>query len=319
MSIKLICKQLFLLIFFSGCFLFSGCGKLDLYSSWRDREIIIDGKYTDWGSSSTYYYEKTRTVLNLANDSDYMYICLISRNREVEVQIMESGLFVWFDPGAKKEKTFGIRFPVGLKRAGVSLQDKDRDITRDWEDQVDKSELIDRDQERFTSKEFNKRLETLESLQERLEIVGESDHFKAKDKRLKPPLEEFGKEEIRKKMESGDGFLKDGPREISLEEAKKLGIEAKVGRENGYFVYELKIPLVKSVSHPHAIELKPNRVIGLGLEIAGSMGGSGGGIPSGNGGDEGDRMPAGGMDSGSGRHSGKSLQLWAIVTLPSAA
>ncbi|MFA5062587.1 MAG: hypothetical protein WC578_00745 [Candidatus Omnitrophota bacterium] len=319
MSIKLISKQLFLLIFSLGCFLFSGCGKLDLYSSWRDREIIIDSKYTDWGSSSTYYYEKARTVLNLANDSDYMYICLISRNREVEVQIMESGLLVWFDPGAKKEKTFGIRFPVGLKRVGVSLQDKDRDITRDWEDQIDKSELIDRDQERFTNKDFNKRLETLEGLQERLEIVGESGHFRAKDKRPKPPLEEFGKEDMGKKMERRDGFSKDGPREISLEEAKKFGIEAKVGRENGYFVYELKVPLVKSALHPYAIGLRPDRIIGLGLEIAGSVGGPGGGMPSGNGGDEGDRMPPGGMDSGSGRYSGKSLQLWAIVTLSSAA
>ena len=318
MGIKLVCKQLFLSIFFSGCFLFSGCGKLDLYSSWRDREIAIDGKYTDWGSSSTYYYEKTRTVLNLANDSDYMYICLISRNREVEVQIMESGLLVWFDPGANKEKTFGIRFPVGLKRAGMSLQDKDRDITRDWEDQIDKSELIDRDRERFTNKDFNKRLETLESLQERLEIVGESAHFKARDKHLKPPPEEFGKEGMGKEMEPGVGFLKNGPREISLEEAKKLGIEARVGRENGYFVYELKVPLVKSVSHPHAIGLKLGKVIGLGFEIAGSMGGPGGGMPSG-GGDEGDRMPAGGMDSESGRYSLKSLQLWAIVTLSSVA
>ncbi|MDD2752754.1 MAG: hypothetical protein PHN59_06440, partial [Candidatus Omnitrophica bacterium] len=61
----------------------------------------------------------------------------------------------------------------------------------------------------------------------------------------------------------------DRPLELSCAEANKLGIEAKVGRENDYFVYELKLPIAKTPKHPHAIEVKPGRPFGLGLEIEG--------------------------------------------------
>ncbi len=53
-----------------------GCGSLKLESSRRDREIIIDGKYSDWGKTEAYYDEKEKLVVNLCNDQDYLYICL---------------------------------------------------------------------------------------------------------------------------------------------------------------------------------------------------------------------------------------------------
>jgi len=136
------------LIFFLFCLVFLGCGKPTLFSPWRDHEIIIDGKYKDWGTSTTYYDEKAKVVLNLANDADYMYVCMISRNREIETQVMESGFVVWFDPDGGKNKLFGIHFPIGLKRMGMSIEEKGkRDMTRDWQDQEDKSGLIDREKE----------------------------------------------------------------------------------------------------------------------------------------------------------------------------
>ena len=306
---KNIILSLLLINLFFICTLLSGCGKLELSSDWRDHQIVIDGRYTDWGSAESYYNEKAQVVINLLNDEDYLYICLITRNRQIETKLMELGFVAWFDPDGGNKKAFGIRFPTGLKSIGMSLEEDKRDIIRDWQDQEDKSGLIDREKGRWRDKDFNKHLEQLEGLQDELEIMKGPFDAKNKEKHFKPPLK--GNKEER----PHEGFFKDreGPGKVlSLEEAAKFGIEAKVGRENDYFVYELKVPLVKSVEHPYAIEVKTNKPIGLGLEISMfGMGIMGGGMGRSEGGG---RMPPG---MGPSMYSREYFQLWATVILSS--
>lgn len=237
-----------------ACIVLCGCSSLSLYSDWRDRKIVIDGKYSDWPNAQTYYNEDKKIVVNLLNDSEYMYICLITRNREMEVNLTEKSLVAWFDRMARKNKAFGIRFPMALERIGMTLDEENKDMTSNWEDQQDKSEIIDRQKERLRDKNFLKHLEDIEELQGSLEIVT-------------GPLK---KKEGRKQRFAKKGFQEDKPNEFSLEEAAKLGIEAKLGHENDYFVYELKVPLAKSSQHTYAVEAIPGQLIGLGLEIPGS-------------------------------------------------
>jgi hypothetical protein len=239
----------FWFVFIPAIVLFSGCTAPMLYSDWRDRKITIDGKYSDWPNMQTYYNESAKIVVNLLNDSEYLYICLITRNREIEVNLMEKGLIVWFDHTAKKNKTLGIRFPIGLKRMGATLDEEHKDITSDWEDQQDKSEGVDKQKERLRDKNFIKHLEDVEEFQGRLEIITEP---------------------LKKKEKHKKGFPEDKPNEFSLEEATKLGIEAKLGHENDYFVYELKVPLRKSSDHTYAVEALVGQLIDIGLEIPGS-------------------------------------------------
>jgi len=289
-------------IFFSGVLLLSGCGEKKLISDWRDRQISIDGKYKDWGGAESYYDERAKVIINLVNDENYLYISIITRNREIEAKVMNSGLVVWFDPEGKNKKTFGIQFPTGLKDMGIALEEE-RDMTKDWRDQKDTSVLIDREKERAGDTSFNKKLELLEKLQDKLEIVKGDFDFKKKGKRPKPPVKEKAKD-------------KKGPnKEFTLEEAAKLGIEAKVGRENDYFVYELKVPLVKSAEHPYAIEVKKGKPVGLGLEN--SRFGMGRRSP--NWGDDEDKAPPGmdSPDSRSSMFSSECFPLWATVTLSS--
>jgi hypothetical protein len=237
--------------------LLSGCAAPLLYSEWRDRKITIDGKYSDWPNMQTYYSQSGKIVVNLLNDSEYLYVCLITRNREMEINLMEKGLVAWFDHTAKKSRTLGIRFPIGLKRMGATLDEEHKDITSDWEDQQDKSGLIDRQKERLRDKNFIKHLEDVEELQGRLEIITE-------------PLNKKEGYIAGKKAGAPKGFPEDKPNEFSLEEAAKLGIEARLGHENGYFVYELKLPLIKSAEHTYAVETIVGRLIEVGLEIPGS-------------------------------------------------
>ncbi len=165
-------------------------------------------------------------------------------------------------------------------------------------------------------KDFQKRLETLEGLQEKLELLIGPFNVKGKDRRYSLSSGEAGKQHLIKDKEGNrGGFSKDSPMELSLEEAGKLGIEAKVGRENGYFVYELKVPLVKSALHPYAIQVKTSSPIGLGLEIPWGikmMDEGGDHMPGRE--DRGGPMPIG---MGHGMHPGEVFQLWATVTLSS--
>lgn len=263
----------FLFILFLSSLVFSGCRENILFSSWRDHQIAIDGKYKDWGATTTYYDERTKVILNLINDADYLYVCLITRNREIETKIIESGLILWLDSNNKKNKAFGIRFPVGLKKMGMSLEEGPKmDMDRDWRDQEDKSGLIDRNKERLRDKDFNKHLETVESLQDKIEIVERMGTIQKKGVLPKPLSEKSDRKQFEKNKSVNfppEDSLKVVPLELTLDQALKFGIEARVGRENDYFVYELKVPLVKSNEHPFTIGIKDNEPFSIGIEIAG--------------------------------------------------
>ena len=240
---------IFLLSVLPGLF-FAGCEKTYFISSWRDQQIAIDAKYSDWQQTAAHYDEKSKVTFNLANDERDLYICLVTRNRQIEVEAMESGFSVWFDPQGGQKKSFGVRFPIGLRVMGMSIEEESKDRGKYWRDQEDMSGLVDRKKERLSDRAFNQRLEMLEGLQERLEIVD-------------------GAPRSKKKGRLPEDFSKSAEGDISLQEAGKFGIEARVGRENDYFVYELKVPLVKSADHPHAIGIKEGQPLGLGFEIGG--------------------------------------------------
>lgn len=285
------------LSFVAMLILLPGCGKTQLNSNWRQCQINIDGKYTDWKGAESYYDERAKVLLNLLNDREFLYICLITRNRQVEASLMESGFVAWFDHEGGYSKGFGILFPTGLRRMGISLEEK-RDMASDWKDQQDLSEIIDREKEKWSDKNFNKRLEELEGLQSSLEIIDGKEGSGNKESRLKPP----GRNRDNGFSHGMPGHDRNHNKVLSLEDAAKIGIEAKVGRENDYFVYELKIPLVKAEAYPYAIEAKRGQPIGLGLEV--SMHGMATGGKS---------EPASGMRPG--MISGRSFYLWATVTL----
>ncbi len=103
------------------------------------------------------------------------------------------------------------------------------------------------------------------------------------------------------------------------------GIAVKVGEVQGYFVYELKVPLARTADWPYAIDAKPGVLIGFGLETPkmerlsreerggmGGLGGRGGGM-GGRGGVGGRRGGSGGNDRQS--EQPKPLKTWATIQL----
>jgi len=152
-----------LFTFFLMTLLHIGCSTLELKSEWRDREITIDGNNTDW-LGAMYYFEGNNISVGILNDANSIYICMIAEDRLMRTQVMRQGFTIWFDPNGGKEKTFGVKFPIGMQ--GLESQGIPMDL-REGE----------RDQERMRE-QFVKSLEDLEILGPR------------KDEQRRMPVEE---------------------------------------------------------------------------------------------------------------------------------
>jgi hypothetical protein len=108
----------------------------------------------------------------------------------------------------------------------------------------------------------------------------------------------------------------------SIGAIEKDGISVQIGRLKGYFVYELKVPLVESEQHAYYIGVK-SRIIGIGFETSITSSGMPGGMPRGGGmrmSD--DNMPAGrgrgmpgGCMGGGMPNDDKGIQMWMTVIL----
>jgi hypothetical protein len=98
---------------FIALFLFSaGCGMIDLTSRWRDHPVLIDGKNTEWGNNLALLDDK-ETSIGIFNDSSFIYVGIISTNRNLRSQILRRGIVFWFDKEGGKDEKFGIHYPLG--------------------------------------------------------------------------------------------------------------------------------------------------------------------------------------------------------------
>lgn len=99
-----------------------GCSSsLKVNSQWRDRDIAIDGNHQEWSGGMT-FFEDDNISLGFFNDAEYLYISMITANPNIQRQFMTMGFTLWFDPNGGKNRTFGIKFPVGMWETGLLLR-----------------------------------------------------------------------------------------------------------------------------------------------------------------------------------------------------
>jgi len=93
----------------------AGCSSARIYSTDslpRTKEIKVDGKTDDWlGSLSI--IEDGNVSVGFLNDRENLYVCLLLEEDFLQGQVMRQGLTVWFDPKGGKEKSLGLRYPLG--------------------------------------------------------------------------------------------------------------------------------------------------------------------------------------------------------------
>jgi len=108
-----------------------GCGnyKLELNSDWRDREITVDGKNADW-LGAMLFFEEDNVSVGLLNDENFFYVCLIAEDLFIRAQVMRKGFTLWFDPDGGKEKTFGIKYPLGMQASGRGMRRDEQSLER---------------------------------------------------------------------------------------------------------------------------------------------------------------------------------------------
>jgi len=126
-----------------------GCSTLQLESTWKDRDITMDGKGGDW-LGAKYYFEDSAISVGLINDDQYLYVSMMTENPMVRAQIMRQGLIVWLDPQGGKNKTFGIKYPLG--RQGED-QEGERMDPGDMMDEMTREEMMQKLQETMTELE----------------------------------------------------------------------------------------------------------------------------------------------------------------------
>ena len=93
----------------------NGCKEKVLTCRWREHEITIDGRDTEWGNFIQHYNEKYNVVLCMYNDENDLYLKVSTPDQILQRQFLMFGFTVWFDPGGGKNKTLGIRFPKGTQ------------------------------------------------------------------------------------------------------------------------------------------------------------------------------------------------------------
>lgn len=94
----------------------AGCGDYKLDSLWLTKSISIDGDSSDW-RGSLYYLEDDKASVGFMNDSENLYMCLITQDPTLIRQALSMGLIIWFDPTGGKAKSFGINFPIGARES----------------------------------------------------------------------------------------------------------------------------------------------------------------------------------------------------------
>ena len=95
----------------------AGCGAMRLNSHWLDRPVNIDGFADDWEGLLT-PIGKGAAYVGVMNDSNYVYLCVMTAKAQLQKRLVRQGLLVWFQPQNQDKAPLGIRYPVSVLAAG---------------------------------------------------------------------------------------------------------------------------------------------------------------------------------------------------------
>jgi hypothetical protein len=93
-----------------------GCKTKEIPSSWADSEITIDGNASDWSEYPGTMFEDQGAVLDIANDSEFLYILFKTRDMRWVRTIRSGGLTFYLNPKDKKSKDHYLLFRGGPSR-----------------------------------------------------------------------------------------------------------------------------------------------------------------------------------------------------------
>ena len=126
----------------AAAFYFSGCGSsIELFSKWKTQDVVIDGKNTEWEGGV--YLKEANAVVNLYNDANYIYLGIISSDRQLSRKIIMNGLTVWLDRLGNDDKDFGIRYPLGVMNQDIDMPAPGEDDNSEKPEKMENPERMD--------------------------------------------------------------------------------------------------------------------------------------------------------------------------------
>jgi len=120
----------------------NGCGSsMEILSKWKTQNITIDGKNTEWEGGV--YLKDANAVLNLYNDATYIYLGIISSDRQLARKIIMNGFTVWLDRNGNEDKDFGIHYPLGAMNQDMPIPMQGEEEAGDRPEKMGNPEQMD--------------------------------------------------------------------------------------------------------------------------------------------------------------------------------
>ena len=90
----------------------------ELASHWTATPVAVDGAYGEWSGRLVRIDEERSVALGVANDGANLYLCLVTRDLDVQTLIERLGFTLWVDPAGGTARRIGFRvapFTAGAK------------------------------------------------------------------------------------------------------------------------------------------------------------------------------------------------------------
>src|SRR5690554_1928370 len=121
-------------ISFLLCFLFALSAQAQkmqpLESKWAN-QVDIDGDLSEWGDSLSYYFSDQDLKYSFSNDDTYLYIAILVKNHDKQIQVAFNGFKVSIDPNGKKKEGPSLSFPLPDRAALRALASQEFDKPED--------------------------------------------------------------------------------------------------------------------------------------------------------------------------------------------
>jgi len=108
--------------------LFVLCNEPPIESIWRDKPIVIDGNASDW-TNNIHGFSDAHFGIGIANDSQFLYLCLTTDNRSIAKRMMRFGCTIRFT--GQKGHQFGIHFPCASGSTLPSRHNRNQDSNQE--------------------------------------------------------------------------------------------------------------------------------------------------------------------------------------------
>lgn len=118
---------------------FVSCNNSSLLSQKPEHTPVIDGNMEEW-EGIIIIPEKQSFGFGVMNDDTNLYLSMITYDKQIITKILR-GLTVWIDPNGKKNKDYGIKYPLQQDMQGMMGIEDSNGGARDTKSKLDNNKM----------------------------------------------------------------------------------------------------------------------------------------------------------------------------------